>query len=65
MGPELVTTVRLRAQDFDEGEPLDSDEADDTLDQTDEFPAEELPPDADELPRDAEVDERDLGDLPD
>ena len=40
-------------------------EVDDTLDQTDEFPAEELPPEADELPRDADLDERDLGDLPD
>ncbi len=59
MAPELVTTVRPRAQDFDE------DEADDTLDQTDEFPAEQLPPEADELPRDADLDERDLGDLPD
>ena len=59
MAPELVTTVRPRAQGFDE------DEADDTLDQTDQFPAEQLPPEADELPRDADLDERDLGDLPD
>ena len=59
MAPELMTTALLRAQEFDE------DEVDDTLDQTDEFPAEQLPPEADELPRDADLDERDLGDLPD
>jgi len=42
----------------------DRDDAD-PLDQTDEFPADELPPDADELPAEADLEEEDLGDLPD
>jgi len=62
---EPLTAQPVLAAGFEDDEPPERDEEDDALDQTDEFPAEELPPDADELPARADLDEEDLGDLPD
>jgi hypothetical protein len=62
-GAQLTVRPALAA-DRDAAEPPDRDEAD-PLDQTDEFPADELPQDADELPARADLEEEDLGDLPD
>jgi hypothetical protein len=57
--------LRIVAAGFDDEEPLERDEDHDALDQTEEFPADELPADADELPARADLDEEHAGELPD
>ena len=60
-----TTVPPILAAGFDDEEPPAREPYDDALDQTEEFPADELPPDAGELPAHADLDEQDAGELPD